>query len=83
MKITLKQLKQIIKEEINRFNRTSAKSPAGMGHHAQRAADMSDEELMKYLQTEDPNCEHDDLSDPDGPLAVYWREVGDRGLLDM
>jgi hypothetical protein len=47
------------------------------------ARSMSDEQLMTFLGKNDPNCEHDDLQEPDGELSEYWREAGDRGLLNM
>ena len=44
---------------------------------------LDDEALLQYLDEHDPDAEHDDLSDPESPLAEYWREAGDRGLLNQ
>lgn len=46
-------------------------------------AHMSDDALLKYLGEQDPDCVHDDLHEPDGELAEYWRAAGNRGLLNM
>jgi len=42
---------------------------------------MSDEELLAYLDENDPEAKHDDLTKPDSEMAEYWRAAGDRGLL--
>lgn len=44
---------------------------------------LDDKALLEHLDKHDPNAEHDDLSDPESPLAEYWREAGDRGLLNQ
>lgn len=44
---------------------------------------LGNEELMATIEREDPECEHDDLHEPDGELAHLWREAGRRGLIDF
>lgn len=48
----------------------------------QLAKKMSDLQLLDFLNERDPDGYHDDLTEPDGPLSEYWREAGDRGLLN-
>ncbi len=43
---------------------------------------LHDQELMDMIADGDPDCEHDDLSDPSGAFADVWREAGRRLLLD-
>ncbi|HEY8096884.1 MAG TPA: hypothetical protein VIE65_12450 [Methylobacter sp.] len=44
--------------------------------------DMTDEQLVYRLEVCDPHVKHDDLHEPDGKLAEYWREAGKRRLLE-
>ena len=43
---------------------------------------LTDREIMDMIADGDPDCEHDDLSDPSGAFADVWREAGRRLLLD-
>ena len=44
---------------------------------------LHDQELMDMIAQGDPDCEHDDLSDPSGAFADVWREAADVANFSM
>lgn len=66
--------------KTNGINPETVTSRELVGVNAQA---MTDDGLLAYLDKEDPDAEHDDLHEPDGHLAIYWREAGNRGLLNQ
>ena len=50
--------------------------------HIPAPDEMTDDQLTARLEACDPDAEHDDLHEPNGPMADYWREADRRGLMN-
>lgn len=42
---------------------------------------LTDEGVMEFIEANDPDAERDDMCEPEGVVAEFWREADRRGLL--